>query len=171
MELLPREEWSAASCHETVIAERVASLASLPVKPLGTLGSLTAPGTWHHELFAEPGAADRPVTLPTPLPIACHLSLRRKPGVKSSESGLVVLSQVSGARNPADGSKIAAPLPDDTVTEALQNAEAKVEQLAEAMERAIAEREGARIAAQAEAERVRQTFEEVSHRQEISFVV
>ena len=69
MELLPREEWSAASCHETVIAERVASLASLPVKPLGTLGSLTAPGTWHHELFAEPGAADRPVTLPTPLPI------------------------------------------------------------------------------------------------------
>ena len=79
------------------------------------------------------------------------------------------MPQVSGARNPADGSKIAAPLPDDTVTEALQNAEAKVEQLAEAMERAIAEREGARIAAQAEAERVRQTFEEVRHRQEISF--
>ena len=81
------------------------------------------------------------------------------------------MSQVSGARNPADGSKITVPLPDDTVTEALQNAEAKVEQLAEAMERAIAEREGARIAAHAEAERVRQTFEEVSHRQEISFVV
>ena len=71
MELLPREEWSAASCHETVIAERVASLASLPVKPLGTLGSLTAPGTWHHELFAEQRAADRPVH--SPLPCQCPL--------------------------------------------------------------------------------------------------
>ena len=96
--------------------------------------------------------------------MSAAFSLRPLGKLVSSESELVAVPQVSGARNPADGSKIAAPLPDDTVTEALQNAEAKVEQLAEAMERAIAEREGARIAAQAEAERVRQTFEEVSHR-------